>query len=331
MFECRMVTWFFGRKWVRSERLLWNLDEDLTTPLNRPLPPPVPGTAVMSGVRAEPAPVVPTLPVVAAVGAIGVLTTSLVVSKYLLDAIVGFGWPVVVYVALLIAVAYGPSVWWCRFASRRWGTDDLGADIGLRPQWSDLGWGPVVWLGALGAQIAAGVGRGRTGSSDLEQHRSDPGGRCRPRVRRRVGDRSRGRRSDRRGDGLPGGRPAGPEQPPADRPGDPAAGSAVRRRPHRSRPRCRQHRPGVGAVRRRDRVRDRGSPVATNRPDHRGPRTLQRSRADRGADRRRRSATGRRGRTGPRCRSGGRHRCSRRWPVDSSRVGSGRCRDRSRR
>jgi membrane protease YdiL (CAAX protease family) len=116
----------------------------------------VPGTAVWSAVRVEPAPGVPTLPVVAAVGAIGVLTTSLVVSKYFLDAIVGFGWPVVVYVALLIAVAYGPSVWWCRFASRRWGTDDLGADIGLRPRWSDLGWGPVVWLGALGAQIAAG-------------------------------------------------------------------------------------------------------------------------------------------------------------------------------
>ena len=101
-------------------------------------------------------PVVPTLPVVAAVGAIGVLTTSLVASKYLLDVIVGYGWPVVVYVALLVVAAYGPSVWWCRFACRRWGTDDLGADIGLRPQWSDLGWGPVVWLGALGAQIAVG-------------------------------------------------------------------------------------------------------------------------------------------------------------------------------
>jgi hypothetical protein len=107
-------------------------------------------------VGVEPVAAVPTLPVVAAVGAIGVLTTSLVASKYLLDAIVGYGWPVVVYVALLVVAAYGPSVWWCRFASRRWGTDDLGADIGLRPQWSDLGWGPVIWLGALGAQIAVG-------------------------------------------------------------------------------------------------------------------------------------------------------------------------------
>jgi membrane protease YdiL (CAAX protease family) len=116
----------------------------------------VPGTAASSGVGVDPVPVVPTLPLVAAVGAIGVLTTSLVASKYLLDAIVGYGWPVVVYVALLVAAAYGPSVWWCRFVSRRWGTDDLGVDIGLRPRWSDLGWGPVVWLGALGAQIAVG-------------------------------------------------------------------------------------------------------------------------------------------------------------------------------
>jgi membrane protease YdiL (CAAX protease family) len=156
MIECRTDTSLIGREWVRSERNLWNLDEYLTSPLNRPLPPPVPGTAALVTVRTDPVPVVRTLPVVAAVGAIGVLTTSLVASKYLLDAIVGFGWPVVVYVALLVVAAYGPSVWWCRFASRRWGTGDLGTDIGLRPQWSDLGWGPVVWLGALGAQIAAG-------------------------------------------------------------------------------------------------------------------------------------------------------------------------------
>lgn len=95
------------------------------------------------------------LPVVAAVGAIAVLTTSLVASKYLLDTVIEFDWPVAVYVALLAVVGYCPSLWWCRHASRRWGTGSLAADIGLRPEWSDLGWGPVVWLGALAAQIAA--------------------------------------------------------------------------------------------------------------------------------------------------------------------------------
>jgi membrane protease YdiL (CAAX protease family) len=121
------------------------------------LPPPIPGTAVGSSpneVRAPTPQVVPTLPLVAAVGAIGVLSGSLIASKYLLDSVVGFGWPVAVYVVLLAAVGYGPSLWWCRYASRRWGTGDLGTDIGLTPRLADLGWGPVIWLGAIGAQIA---------------------------------------------------------------------------------------------------------------------------------------------------------------------------------
>ncbi len=121
--------------------------------MTSPLPPPIAGTAVgQLDVRASTA--VPTLPLVAAVGAIGVLSASLIVSKYLLNAVVDFGWPVAVYVALLAAVGYGPSLWWCRYASRRWATGDLGVDIGLQPRFSDLGWGPVIWLGAIGAQLA---------------------------------------------------------------------------------------------------------------------------------------------------------------------------------
>jgi len=91
----------------------------------------------------------------AAVGAVVVLTTSLVASKYLLDAVIDYHWPVALYVAVLGLVGYGPSVWWCLYAARRWGTGELGPDIGLSPRWSDLGWGGVVWLGTLGAQIVA--------------------------------------------------------------------------------------------------------------------------------------------------------------------------------
>ena len=93
----------------------------------------------------------------AAWGAIGVLTSSLLASKYLLDAIIDFGWPVAVYVALLAAVGYGPSLWWCRFVSQRWGTGELGVDIGLTPRFADFGWGPVIWLGAVAAQVAVGA------------------------------------------------------------------------------------------------------------------------------------------------------------------------------
>jgi len=93
----------------------------------------------------------------AAWGAIGVLNASLLASKYLLDAIIDFGWPVAAYVALLAAVGYGPSLWWCRFVSQRWGTGELGVDIGLTPRFADLGWGPVIWLGAVAAQVAVGA------------------------------------------------------------------------------------------------------------------------------------------------------------------------------
>ena len=118
------------------------------------LPPPVAGTRV---VVAEPVPALSTLPVRAAVGAMIVLTTSLVSSKLLLDALVELRWPIAVYVAVLAVVGYGPSLWWCWFVSRRWGTGRLGADIGLVARWSDLGWGPVVWLAAVAAQVAAAL------------------------------------------------------------------------------------------------------------------------------------------------------------------------------
>jgi membrane protease YdiL (CAAX protease family) len=120
------------------------------------LPPPIAGTDVRvssSGRASE----LPTLPLAAAAGAIVVLSASLLVSKYLLDAVVRFGWPLAVYVTILAAVGYGPSVWWCRHVSRRWGTGDLGVDIGLTPRFTDLGWGPVIWLGAVAAQVVIGA------------------------------------------------------------------------------------------------------------------------------------------------------------------------------
>lgn len=99
----------------------------------------------------------PTLPIQVAIGAMVVLTVSLIVSKYALNALVSFEWPVIVYVTLLGAIGYGPSLVWVRYASNRWGTGRFFDDVGLRPQFADLGWGPVVWLAAIGTQILMGA------------------------------------------------------------------------------------------------------------------------------------------------------------------------------
>lgn len=99
----------------------------------------------------------PTLPLAAGVGAIAVLTASLLLSKVVLDLVVDFRWPLLVYVTLLGTLGYGPSLIWWSYTSRRWGTGHLFDDVGLRPRWSDLGWGPIAWLCAVATQIVIGV------------------------------------------------------------------------------------------------------------------------------------------------------------------------------
>ncbi len=124
------------------------------TTFRPPAPPALVAPAFVAPTFAEPKTPAPTLPIRAAVGAIAVLTVSLIASKLLLQVLVDFEWPLLVYVLLLALVGYGPSVWWCRYACRTWGTGRLGPDIGLEPRWADIGWGPVIWLGALGCQLA---------------------------------------------------------------------------------------------------------------------------------------------------------------------------------
>jgi uncharacterized protein len=95
----------------------------------------------------------PTLPMPAALGALAILVVSLLGGRFLIDALVTFGWPVLVYVTILAVVGYGPSLWWCWYVSRRWGSGRLADDVGLRARWSDLGWGPLIWIGAVMCQI----------------------------------------------------------------------------------------------------------------------------------------------------------------------------------
>jgi membrane protease YdiL (CAAX protease family) len=95
----------------------------------------------------------PRLPLVAAVGALGILVASLLIGRALIDLLVELDWPVVVYIVLLVSIGYGPSVLWGLYVRRRW-AEGKSSNIGLRFRWSDLGWGPLTYLAALGCELA---------------------------------------------------------------------------------------------------------------------------------------------------------------------------------
>jgi uncharacterized protein len=101
-----------------------------------------------------PRPPMPSLPLGAALGAIVVTAAALIGSRVVLDSLGDLRWPVVVYVALSVGLAYGPMLAFCFWASRRWGSGNLAEDTGLRVRWVDAGWGPVVWLAAIAAEVA---------------------------------------------------------------------------------------------------------------------------------------------------------------------------------
>lgn len=98
----------------------------------------------------------PTLPVAAAIGALAVLTTSLIVTKVIVEALVGNDWPLVVYITIASVLSYGPSVAWGLHVRRRWGAGRF-ASIGWKARWSDLGWGPLTWLTAIVAQATVAL------------------------------------------------------------------------------------------------------------------------------------------------------------------------------
>lgn len=98
----------------------------------------------------------PSLPLRAAIGALLVLVVSLIGGKALVDWLVRYDWPLISYVVILAFVGYGPSLLWGAYVRRRWGAQQF-ATLGWRFRWSDLGWGPVTWLAAIGVQILLAV------------------------------------------------------------------------------------------------------------------------------------------------------------------------------
>ncbi len=98
----------------------------------------------------------PVLPIASSIGAIVVLVASLVTAKTLVGWLVQFDWPVFVYVAILVALGYGPSLVWAWYVRQRW-AGGRSSSIGWRFRWSDAGWGPVTWMAAIGTQLVLAV------------------------------------------------------------------------------------------------------------------------------------------------------------------------------
>jgi membrane protease YdiL (CAAX protease family) len=91
----------------------------------------------------------PRLPLPVVFGAVAILAVSLIGSRPLLDALIDRDWPVPVLMLASVVLGYAPSVLWMIYASRRWGTGRVAADLGVRFRWTDLAWGPLIWLTCL--------------------------------------------------------------------------------------------------------------------------------------------------------------------------------------
>lgn len=106
---------------------------------------------------APPPPPHPRLPLAMAIGALATIFLSLVASRFVLDALSRFDWPIAAYVAAAGLIGYGPVLVFCWWASHRMGSGSFRADTGLFVRRSDAGWGPATWLCCIGVQVALGI------------------------------------------------------------------------------------------------------------------------------------------------------------------------------
>ncbi len=96
------------------------------------------------------------LPLWVAIGAVVFVLAPLVASRPLLARVADAGLPVPATLAIGVLVAYGPGLWWWRYAARRLGVP-ARSSIGLTSQWADAGWGPLTWLCCVAAQLVVGL------------------------------------------------------------------------------------------------------------------------------------------------------------------------------
>jgi membrane protease YdiL (CAAX protease family) len=102
---------------------------------------------------------VPVLGIPAAVSAVAVMLASLVAAQIVVVLLEPLDLPLAFLVGLLVLVGYGPpAVWSVRLARRAAGPSGAAAAVlGWGWRWSDLGWGALVWLGAIVAQVVVVV------------------------------------------------------------------------------------------------------------------------------------------------------------------------------
>jgi membrane protease YdiL (CAAX protease family) len=97
------------------------------------------------------------VPVRVGITAVVVLLLSLLLSGIGLLIGIELGLNDAVSLGIAMFLGYAPAVLWASISARKWGTGDLLSDLGLRARWVDLGWGPVIWFGAITTQILLGA------------------------------------------------------------------------------------------------------------------------------------------------------------------------------
>jgi uncharacterized protein len=98
----------------------------------------------------------PRVPVRSGVLAVVVLLLSLLMSGLGLVLAIELGLSDAVSLGIAMVLGYLPAVGFAIISARNWGSGDLLSDLGVRSRWADLGWGPLIWLGAITVQILLG-------------------------------------------------------------------------------------------------------------------------------------------------------------------------------
>lgn len=125
-----------------------------------PPPPPVAARVPMPRVARSsrpPAPPHPRLPIIVAVVAVVLTAVPLALDGLVAEWFADTELPLPLVVLPMALFVYGPALAWWWLASCRVGSGRAVDDAGLFFRATDLGWGPLVWLGCLLGEITVGT------------------------------------------------------------------------------------------------------------------------------------------------------------------------------